>query len=80
MYFSSGEKIYLTVDRTNWYWGKSKINVLTLGAAHEGMAIPLLWQALNKAGNALASEHIEIIQRFVKIFGVACIEGVLADR
>lgn len=80
LYFSSSEKIYLTIDRTNWYWGKSKINVLTLGATYEGMAIPLLWRALDKAGNALASEHIEIIQRFVKIFGVTCIEGVLADR
>lgn len=80
LYFSSSEKIYLTIDRTNWYWGKSKINVLTLGAAHEGMAIPLIWRALNKAGNALASEHIEIIQRFVKIIGNHCIEGVLADR
>lgn len=80
LYFSSTDKIYLTIDRTNWYWGKSKVNVLTLGAAHEGMAIPLLWRALNKAGNALAIEHIEIIQRFVKMLGARCIEGVLADR
>lgn len=44
------------------------------------MAIPMLWRALNKAGNALAAEHINIIERFVKIFGHDCIEGVLADR
>ena len=29
LYFSKEDKIYLTIDRTNWYWGKSKINVLT---------------------------------------------------
>lgn len=44
------------------------------------MAIPLIWRFLNKAGNALASEHIDVIQRFVKIFGADCIEGVLAER
>lgn len=80
LYFSDQDKIYLTIDRTNWYWGKSKINVLTLGIAYEGMAIPLFWCALDKAGNALASEHIDILQRFVKVFGIGCIEGVLADR
>lgn len=78
--FSGKEKVYLTVDRTNWYWGKSKINVLTLGIAHEGMAIPLFWKALDKAGNASAEEHIEIINRFIEIFGAECIAGVLADR
>lgn len=80
LYFKPDEKIYLTIDRTNWYWGKSKINILTLGVAHEGMAIPLFWQALDKAGNATAQEHIEIIKRFVDIFGHGCIKGILADR
>lgn len=80
LYISESEKIYLTIDRTNWYWGKSKINILTLAIAYEGMAIPILWKALDKAGNASAKEHIQIIDRFVKIFGVTCIEGVLGDR
>lgn len=78
--FSLTETVYLTVDRTNWFWGKAKINVLTLGIAYEGVAIPLLWNLLNKAGNALATEHQSIIQRFVKLFGVNRIAGVLADR
>ena len=42
--------------------------------------MPLFWRSLNKVGNALASEHIEIIKRFLKAFGSSCIEGVLADR
>ena len=80
LYFSEGDKIYLTIDRTNWYWGKSKINVLTLGVTYEGMAIPLFWRALDKAGNASAEEHIAIIQRFIDTFGFKCIAGILADR
>ena len=80
LFFSSTSKVYLTIDRTNWFLGKSKINVLTLGVAHEGMAIPLFWQCLPKAGNATAAEHQEIIERFVKHFGIDPILGVLADR
>jgi hypothetical protein len=78
--FSPRQKIYLTIDRTNWFWGKAKINVLTLGMAYEGAAIPLLWNLLDKAGNATAAEHQAILERFVAIFGKDCIAGVLADR
>jgi hypothetical protein len=78
--FSLTDTVYLTIDRTNWFWGKAKINILTLGIAYEGVAIPLLWDLLNKAGNALATEHQSIIQRFVKLFVVKRIAGLLADR
>jgi len=78
--FFSDQKIYLTIDRTNWFWGKAKINILTLGAAHEGIAVPIFWNLLNKAGNATANEHEAIIQRFIRIFGKECILGILADR
>lgn len=78
--FVNKERFYIVVDRTNWFWGKVKINILTLGIAYEGMAIPLLWKLLNKAGNATASEHKEIIKRFVGLFGKKCIAGILADR
>lgn len=78
--FFSGEKIYLTIDRTNWFWGKAKLNILTLAIAYEGVAIPILWTLLDKAGNATAQEHQEILDRFVTLFGKDVIEGVLADR
>src|ERR1700722_13057725 len=74
------KKYYITIDRTNWFWGKSKINILTLGIAYEGAAIPLLWNLLDKAGNATAAEHQAIIERFIAIFGQSNIAGVLADR
>lgn len=78
--FSKDKQIYLTIDRTNWFWGKTKINILTLGVAHEGVAIPLLWNLLNKSGNASAEEHKAILQRFIKLFGRDFIAGILADR
>ena len=78
--FFAGKQVYLTIDRTNWFWGKAKINILTLAVAYEGVAIPIFWCLLNKAGNASAIEHRAMIVRFVKIFGKQCILGVLGDR
>ncbi len=80
LFFIADKKIYLTIDRTNWFWGKAKINVLTLGIAYEGAAIPILWTTLNKAGNATAAEHQAIIERFISLFGKGSIAGILADR
>lgn len=79
--FHSGDKkLYLTIDRTNWYFGKAKINVFMLAIAHEGVAIPIYWKMLNKAGNSRADEQIKLIAWFVRHFGLDCIEGVLGDR
>ena len=78
--FFEGKKVYLTIDRTNWFWGKAKINILTLAVAYEGVATPLFWCVLNKSGNATAIEHRALIVRFVRVFGKACILGVLGDR
>lgn len=78
--FNNNKQYYLTIDRTNWFWGKSKINILTLGMAHEGAAIPVCWRLLDKAGNATATEHREIIEHFILLFGQENIVGILADR
>jgi hypothetical protein len=68
------------MDRTNWYFGKQKINVLMLSALYEGIAIPLLWTLLPKAGNSCGKEQIELLTGFVNLFGKSCIAGVLGDR
>lgn len=78
--FPLPKKFYIAIDRTNWFWGKGKINILTVAVAYEGIAIPILWQALDKAGNASAAEHQAILQRFIDVFGTRRIQGVLADR
>lgn len=40
----------------------------------------MLWNLLDKAGNASAKEHEAMLQRFIDLFGRDCIAGVLADR
>jgi hypothetical protein len=71
---------YLTLDRTNWKFGQAEINFLVLGIAHQGMALPILWTVLGKAGNSDTPERIELVQRFVKQFGRTRIKALLADR
>jgi len=80
LFFSSTDKIYISIDRTNWYWGKSKINIFMLSICYEGTAIPIYWRLLKKAGNSTGKEQIALIERFINQFGSQQIEAVLADR
>jgi len=80
LFFSVDKPIYLTIDRTNWYWGKAKINIFVLGIAYEGLSIPLFWKALPKAGNSNFNEQRALISRFLNTFPQIKIAGLLADR
>lgn len=71
---------YLILDRTNWKWGQTNINILFLCIAYRGTAIPLFWLVLNKRGNSSTRERIALIQRFVSVFGSTWIAGILGDR
>ncbi len=45
------DKVQLTLDRTNWKWGKRDINILMLAIVYRGIAIPIVWTLLNKPGH-----------------------------
>ncbi|VAW23363.1 hypothetical protein MNBD_ALPHA11-497 [hydrothermal vent metagenome] len=68
------------MDRTNWQWGQSNINILVLSACYKGVAIPLYWTALNKKGNSDTRERIDLINQFILGFGKDKIAGLLGDR
>ena len=70
----------LCLDRTNWKYGKTNINILMISIAYHGMAIPILWTMLPKRGNSNTDERKELVQRFLYLFGQECIEAILADR
>ena len=79
-YQLDGKEIYLTMDRTNWKWGKKNINILCLGIVYKGAAIPVYWLLLNKQGNSSTRERIALINRFIEIFGSSNILGIFGDR
>ena len=68
------------MDRTNWPFGKADINLLVLGVAGRGVAVPLFWTVLDKPGNADTQERIALMERCLKVFGATRVSAVLADR
>jgi len=78
--FLPDESWILTMDRTNWKFGKVNINFLVLGVAYKGMAIPLFWYLLDKKGNSNYHERSKIIEDFIEVFGLEKIEVLVADR
>jgi len=70
----------LILDRTNWEFGKAKINFLMLSVLGQGWSIPILWMLLPKKGNSNEEERIELLNRFLSLFGQGVIHNLLADR
>lgn len=71
----------LTLDRTNWKFGQININILVLGVIYQGVAFPLLWTFLgDKRGNSDQKERIDLMERFIRLFGEQSIEFLTADR
>ena len=73
-------KIYLSMDRTNWLWGQSPINILMLSLVYKGTAIPIYWSMVYTKGNSNTATRIELIDRFIRHFGTECVAGLLCDR
>lgn len=42
----------LSLDRTEWSFGQTRFNILTLGIVQEGVAYPIVWEMLEKKGNS----------------------------
>jgi hypothetical protein len=73
-------KLKILIDRTEWKFEATWVNILTLSVAYKNVAIPILWEVVNHKGNATASEHKALIEKFVAEFGAARILRVYADR
>ena len=80
LFFPLGERVYLSIDRTNWLWGKKNINLLVLSVCYRGAAMPLYWMSLDKKGNSDTNERILLMNHFLEGFGRDRILGVLGDR
>jgi hypothetical protein len=72
--------IFLAIDRTNWSFGKTPINILVLSVVWNGSAIPLFWKLLPHKGCSAAQDRIELIERFLELNSGHHIAGLLMDR
>ncbi|MGL5263044.1 MAG: IS4 family transposase [Candidatus Rhabdochlamydia sp.] len=71
------KKSDLVLDRTDWKFGKKHINILTLGVNVKGVAIPLVWISLGRAGNSKTADRIELLK---KVINEIEIKSLTADR
>lgn len=78
--FPLGGKYTLILDRTNWKWGQTPINILMLSIAYRGIGIPLFWVVLNLEGNSCAEDRIDLLKRVIGRLGVDRIAALLGDR
>jgi len=76
----SGKPWVLAIDRTNWDFGKTTINILMISVVWNGMGIPLLWMLLPTAGNSNTSERTELLDRLRAAFPDLKIAALIGDR
>ena len=70
----------LSMDRTNWKFSNTNINILTLGIIYDGMAFPIAFKMMDKRGNSNTGERMELITRFLSLAGEGSIAHLMADR
>ncbi|MFA8450692.1 MAG: IS4 family transposase [Bacteroidales bacterium] len=70
----------LSLDRSNWKFGKLNINILMLSVCYKGVALPILWNMLPKRGNSNYQERKDLMDRYLELSGSDSIDCLLADR
>ena len=73
-------KLTLCIDRSNWKFGQQNINILCLTAYYKGVGLPIFFELLDKRGNSNQAERIDLLQRFIEVFGKDRIGKIMGDR
>lgn len=75
----------VVIDRTEWHFGETAVNLLMVGIAHEGMAFqemafPIASAALPSGGSSDFQSQAKVLERFLEVVDPDSIEVVAADR
>lgn len=70
----------ISIDRTNWRFGRFEINILMAGLGYQGTAYPWVWRLLAKTGSSNTAERTALIERLLSVLPAALIKAVVADR
>jgi hypothetical protein len=74
-------KIRLCIDRTEWDFGNSQVNILMVIACNGSKHVPLYWELLdNKSGNSSSKDRIDLLEKIITLIGVERIGIVIGDR
>lgn len=75
-----GRPWVLAMDRTNWEFGKTSVNILMICVIWNGMGVPLIWTLLPSAGNSNTKERTDLLDRLHKAFPDLKIASLMGDR
>ncbi len=73
----------LAMDRTNWKFGETHINILTLGIVIGKVSMPLVWATLpqtTKRGNSNTKQRISLMNKVLKVLPAKDIYALTLDR
>lgn len=79
--FIHHDGLVLSIDRTEWDFGKTQINILCVVVSIGKMAVPLYFELLdNRSGNSNSSDRIDLFKDIVAQVGKDRIELLIMDR
>ena len=73
----------LSIDRTNWQFGQTHINILTIGVIIDKVAVPLVWRTLpqaSKRGNSNTDHRIKLMGELLEVLPAEQINFIAMDR
>lgn len=73
-------KLDLVIDRTEWKFGKTWINLLMVSVYYQGVSIPLGWKAFSQKGNVSGKKHVLLLRNVINKLGKERIGKVFGDR
>lgn len=77
----TGDKIRLSIDRTEWDFGKQQTNILMVVATKGSYSVPLYWEMLdNNSGNSNTLDRIDVLQKCIDLIGAKNIGLLVGDR
>jgi hypothetical protein len=75
-----GKAWVLAIDRTNWDFGTTTINILMISVEWHGIGVPLIFMTLPKAGNSSTAERVDLLARLKAVFPDMKIAQLTGDR
>lgn len=79
-FFKKNIKMHIIFDRTNWKFGDTDINFLVLAVRIGHKTFPLFWSMLDHRGNSNTEQRIDLMNKFIEVFGTDRIETFTGDR
>jgi hypothetical protein len=75
-----GKPWVLAMDRTNWEFGKTTINILMIAVIWNGVGVPLIWTLLPSAGNSNTKARTDLLDRLHAALPDLKIASLTGDR